>query len=109
MQDWEYKVADAGRIDEFFDAYLAEPLTADERFVLMEIVIQSCEDHPVPLDSQPRWAEVVQGLRDNVALHASTITYWSCVEDPLQPPENLWRVSPAMREIIADLPGEFLG
>lgn len=104
MQDWEYEVADSERIGEFLDAYLSEPLTADERFVLMEIIVQSSEDHPAPLSAQPRWGEVVESLRANVALHATTISYWACVDEPSQPLEELWRVTQAMRELVAELP-----
>ncbi|MCP5384447.1 MAG: hypothetical protein H6913_07510 [Altererythrobacter sp.] len=44
MQDWEFEVADANRIDEFLSAYQSQELTDDERFTLMEMIIQSFED-----------------------------------------------------------------
>jgi hypothetical protein len=41
MQDWEHEVADADRIHEFIAAYQSGQLDDDERFTLMELIIQS--------------------------------------------------------------------
>ena len=40
MEDWEYQVADASRLDEFLIALEAGELTDDERFTLSETVMQ---------------------------------------------------------------------
>jgi len=44
MQDWEWEVADPSRINEFVAAYKGGELNDDERFVLMETIIQSFEE-----------------------------------------------------------------
>ncbi len=44
IQDWEWEVADPARIDEYISAYVDAGLTDDERFTLMETVIQAFED-----------------------------------------------------------------
>jgi hypothetical protein len=46
MQDWEWEVADSDRIDEFVAGYHSGELNEDERFTLMETIIQSFEDLP---------------------------------------------------------------
>lgn len=51
MQDWEYEVADPNRIDEFIDAYLSNELNEDEKFALMETILQSFEESSKTLDS----------------------------------------------------------
>ncbi len=44
MQDWEYEVADAQRINEFLIAYTEKTTSEDEKFVLMEMLIESFSD-----------------------------------------------------------------
>jgi hypothetical protein len=44
MQDWSWEVADATRLDEFLAVYQTASLTDDERFTLMEVLLQSFED-----------------------------------------------------------------
>ena len=44
MQDWQWEVADCARLSEFLDAYENSGLTDDERFTLMEIMLESFED-----------------------------------------------------------------
>ncbi len=44
-------------------------------------------------------------LRDHVHLHAHTIYYWDCVGDGSN--DEVWRVTPDLREIVGDLPRAF--
>ncbi|HVZ37577.1 MAG TPA: hypothetical protein VG963_34385, partial [Polyangiaceae bacterium] len=60
MQDWAWEVADPDRIDEFLAAYEAGDLSDDERFTLMETMLQSFENLPGPLDSDPRWSRLLR-------------------------------------------------
>jgi hypothetical protein len=98
MQDWEWEVADADRIDEFLAAFDAGDLSEDERFTLMETLIQSFEDLLTPLEHDPRWSRALAMLESNVALHAHSIWYWSCVGE--DDPSNQWRVTPFLRSIL---------
>lgn len=43
-QDWEWEVADPARIDEYLNAYHVGEFTDDERFTLMETLIQAFDD-----------------------------------------------------------------
>ena len=54
MQDWEWEVASPERIDEFLAAYEGGELTDDERFTLMETLLQSFEDVDAPLLNDSR-------------------------------------------------------
>ena len=44
MQDWEWQVADPERTDEFLSVFLADELDEDERFTLLETLIQCFEE-----------------------------------------------------------------
>ena len=96
MQDWEYEVADPERVLEFLAAYDIEDLSDDERFCLMEIVIQSFEELEDERLRKGVWPQIEAILRQNFGLHAHTVWYWACFENPL---EDYWSVTPQMRLI----------
>ncbi len=101
MQDWEWEVADAGRIDEFLTGYCSGELSEDECFTLMETLIESFEDlcsAGTTLESDPRWARLLALLDDQIALHIKTVWYWSVEDSSL---EDAWRVTPFMRTLLA--------
>ena len=107
MQDWEWQVADPHRIDEFLSAYEGAALSEDERFTLMETLIQSFEDLDAPLAAEPRWSRLLELLDRNVALHAHSICYWSLIENENQDPDDCWRVTPFMQTILRRHPEIF--
>ena len=96
MQDWEYIVADSNRINEFLKAYIEEPLTEDEKFVLMEILIQSFDDSNRNLAQDIDWQCLLKLLENNMELHATTICYWACGNTAY---DLCWTVTPYLREI----------
>jgi len=98
MQDWEWEIADAGRIDAFMAAYQSGELDEDERFTLMETIIQSFEDLGDALPSDGRWPRVLDLLDANIRLHASTVWYWA-VSDATSAEEQ-WSVTPSVRGIL---------
>ena len=55
FQDWEWIFADPARIDEFVNAYESGELNDDEKFTLMEMIIQSFEDLDEQLEENSRW------------------------------------------------------
>jgi hypothetical protein len=55
IQDWAWEAADSDRIDEFIAAYKSGQLNDDERFALMETIIQSFEDLGEALYADTRW------------------------------------------------------
>lgn len=105
MQDWEWEVADPQRINEFLAAYISEELTDNEKFTLMEIILQSFEDLNEPLESDSRWDKVLTILDQNIALHLNSVYYWSALDTKDQ--EEQWRVTPFLRLIIEKHRAEF--
>jgi len=82
MQDWEWKVTDPGRLDEFFAAYLSGELSADERFTIMASLLQCFESSGLDLERDPRWTRVALALDADIDLHACTVWYSSCLARP---------------------------
>lgn len=43
-QDWEYEVANIERLEEFIEYYQNVDMDIDEKFILMIIILESCND-----------------------------------------------------------------
>jgi hypothetical protein len=99
MQDWEWEVADHTRLDEFIGAYQSGDLDDDERFTLMEIIIQSFEDLGARSEHDPRWQCILDILDRNVELHACSVWYWSALDGESR--EEQFSVTPSMRSVLA--------
>ena len=99
MQDWEWEVADPARIDEFLSAYASGELDEDERFTIMETLLQSFEESEIELWSDPRWITVLNHLERNIDLHAYSAWYWSCLDS--DDAQEWFRLTPHLREILA--------
>src|SRR4051812_17349024 len=92
MQDWPWEVADAERIDEFLDAYDSAGLSDDERFTLMEIILQSFEDLGQGRGFDARWQRALDVLDPSIDLHAYSVWYWSDLEN--ENGDEQWLVTP---------------
>jgi hypothetical protein len=99
MQDWEWEVADAARIDEFLAAYMSGELGEDERFTIMETILQSFEESELDLSSDARWKEVLAALEARIDLHAYSVWYWSCLD--FEDSHDWFRSTPHLRQILA--------
>jgi hypothetical protein len=97
MQDWEWEVGDAERLDEFISVYQSGELDDDERFVLMEMILQSFEDLGGIVWTDPRWEPVGHLLDRNIQLHAHSIFYWSCPDT--DDPKGQFAITPVIRPI----------
>ena len=100
MQDWEWEVADPSRIEEFLVAYESGELSDDERFTLVETIFQSFEELPDSIDTDPRWAQVLDILVSHFELHAYSVWYWSDLKNETKA-EDSWRVTPFLRQVLA--------
>jgi hypothetical protein len=106
-QDWEWEVAKPEHFTQWLATYRDQPLSDDERFSLMEMLIQCVEDfipyEPTPevVESLPEWNAVASLLRLKPHLHASSIVYWSVFGE--NDPEALFRLSVPMRRIWAEV------
>ena len=98
MQDWEWEVADSDRIDEFISAYESGQLDDDEKFTLMEIIIQSFEEFESSLSIEPRWKKILNIIENNIELHIYSVWYWSDLENDNE--DDQWKVNPFIRSIL---------
>jgi hypothetical protein len=98
MQDWPWEVADAARLDEFLAAYESGDLSDDERFALMEIILQSFEDLAASTGFDARWDRALDTIDRNVDLHAQSVWYWSVLGNDDR--EEQWLVTPHLRSIL---------
>ncbi len=95
MQDWEWEVADARRFDEFVAAYRTEDLTEDERFLLMEMLVQCVEDIAADTGNHDAaWSVIKPFVLSRPRLHEDTVSYWACLDKT-----DGFRVSPDMRRL----------
>ena len=102
MQDWEHQVSDEARIDEFLAAYETAGLSDDEKFTLMEMIIDSFEAFAHvggDLSSDSRWQRTLAILNKNISLHAYSVWYWSCLEAANE--DEMFYTSPFIRQILA--------
>lgn len=79
-QDWEWTVASADKFQSWLAVYRTADLSDDERFSLMEMLIQCVDELATQLDRPAEdlqeWKAVETILLANVRLHASTVHYW---------------------------------
>ncbi|MFK8013468.1 MAG: hypothetical protein AB8B80_15625 [Marinicellaceae bacterium] len=93
-QDWPWQVSDSTRLTEFIKSYKHDGLTDDEKFTLMDLILQSFEDLDSVEDLQEnkRWLEINEILNQNIELHIYTVWYWADGYD--------FRISPLLTEIL---------
>jgi hypothetical protein len=98
MQDWPWEVADAGRLDELLAVYKDGGLSDDERFTLIESMLQSFEDLGRSTGFDSRRDRTLEILDRNIDLHAHSVWYWSDLENDNA--EEQWLVTPFLRRIV---------
>ena len=92
-QDWEWTNSHPKQLPDYLAAYQSGELNDDERFTLMEMMIQCAEDE----HGKVHLKAVIGLLETNVQLHLYSIYYWACIGSDL---EDSWEIAPAMREIL---------
>ncbi|MBW3524821.1 hypothetical protein [Chryseobacterium sp. NKUCC03_KSP] len=95
-QDWEFIVGKSEDIEEYINYYTTE-VDEDNKFALMEIIIQTTEDQTTENDFLKYLKIVLKLLKENFRLHEYSVFYWSCFEN--ENIEDCWKVSPFMREL----------
>lgn len=102
MQDWEVELADASRIADFLDLYDSPQLQDDDRFLLMGMIIASLDEaSSVGAETASAWTRAESFLRRDGGLHATTLSYWACGDDP--DPDHQFYVTPIIRPIWCDV------
>ncbi|HEX8016476.1 MAG TPA: hypothetical protein VF465_14700 [Flavobacterium sp.] len=95
-QDWEFIVGKSENIEKYIKHYNFE-IDDDNKFALMEIIIQAIEEQETDNDFV-KYSEIVQELlSENFQLHEHSIFYWSCFDN--ENLEDCWRITPLMRSL----------
>ena len=101
MQDWQYEVADAARVEEFLIYYENNCLSLNEKITLMELILESYNDYVTGNSENPVVSErLCQVLQKESKLFSNTIEYWSCGNDDL---EDCFAITPLVRKVKAGL------
>jgi hypothetical protein len=96
MQDWSYEIAEPEDIQKYLDHY--ESITnEDDKFVLMEMIIQSTEYQRNDPDFVKYCSIVKDLLIKDFIIHQYTIYYWASMDQADL--TNAWKIAPLMREI----------
>jgi len=109
--DWELAVADSTRIDEFVTLYENGGLTDDERFTLMEVILNSVihavAENDTSILKSDIWQKILTLLEQNIEIHIYSVWYYSSVEYDDVDIEDSWCIAPFMRPILARHQGRF--
>jgi hypothetical protein len=96
MQDWSYTKSNPKDIQKYLSLYTTT-IDEDEKFVLMEFIIQATEDQ-ITEKLFLYFSEKLRNILEvEFKLHQYTIHYWSCFYN-----ENVtecWRITSLMRQI----------
>lgn len=95
-QDWEWTHSRFEQVPAYLAAYTSGELDDDERFTLMEMMIDCLNGQT----EAPEYEPMLRLLNENIKLHLSTVWYWSVTEHIGEDPDFSWEISPAMREIL---------
>ena len=99
MQDWSYTAGNPNDIEKYISHY-DETTDEDEKFVLMELIIQATEDQEKQKSFTKYWDRVKPVLEKDFNIHEYTIHYWSCFDN--EDEEDCWKITPLMRQLWAD-------
>ena len=100
MQDWEYEIADFQRLNEFLAAYESGKLSDDERFTLMEMMLESFRGSGEVEERSPRWLHALALIERNIELHVYTVCYWACLGHSEEELELAFEAAPDMRAML---------
>tara|TARA_R110000850_G_scaffold273518_2_gene410076 strand:+ start:3013 stop:3438 length:426 start_codon:yes stop_codon:yes gene_type:complete len=99
IQDWERYFADETRIAEFLDLYFSGPLDADQRSLLMDLIIAStafAEDGQVTVE---QWSMIETALLANADLHGRTVWEWADIDEETGISPNDFPISERMQDL----------
>lgn len=95
-QDWKFIIGKSEDIEEYINYHITE-VNEDDKFTLMEIIIQATEDQTIE-DNFLKYLKIaIKLLKENFPLHAYSIYYWSCFEN--KNIKDCRKVSSYMRDV----------
>ncbi|MBP8034386.1 MAG: hypothetical protein KAZ71_07290 [Bacteroidia bacterium] len=96
MQDWSYTEGKPEDIEKYI-AHYNSTTDDDNKFVLMELIIQATDDQTEKPSFHKYWDIVKNILQKDFTIHEYTVYYWSCFDT--QNIDDCWRISENMREL----------
>ncbi len=90
MQDWSYTEGKPEDIEKYIALYNSTT-NDDNKFVLMELIIQATEDQTEKTSFHKYWDIVKNILQKDFTIHEYTVYYWSCFDT--QNIDDCWSVS----------------
>ncbi len=98
-QDWEWIISDSERIWDYIRFYNIGHLSAYERRLLMEMMLQAVNDDKLEFGFMPRfWLKVKALLETNFSVHKQTIEYWANIGE-FAPSYYSWAIAKELRKI----------
>jgi hypothetical protein len=102
MQDWAYEVAKSDDLENYLNHYNSLS-DEDEKFVLMQLIIQAINDKKGLVELEFYWENVKGLLIKDFKIHQYTIFYWSVFH--AENANEEWVISPYMRNISKEISG----
>jgi len=98
-QDWEIEIASSNIAEKVLDSYIyRKDLNKDERFTLMNIVIESINDYIYQYNSKfPKMDILKNILCSEFNIYKEVIIYYACLDINI---EDSFPISKFMREIL---------
>jgi len=94
MQDWPLEVGVASDIEKYIRHY-ETCRDDDEKFVLMEAIIQATEDQPNEIAFLKYWEQIRPMLIEDFSIHEYTVFYWLCTNSADETAR--WKISKKLR------------
>lgn len=104
-QDWQYETAQLSDIDKYFAKYHATN-DDDIRFLLMEMILQTCEESRHSDWISNHWPTVKLLLQSNFHIHEYTVYYWCVFQN--EDVEDCFYITGPMRTLWNGQSGKFL-
>lgn len=97
MQDWPYEVANSEEIEKYI-SYYRKVRDDDEKFVVMQAIIEAVEDQKKQEQFLKYWIIVQELLKQDFQIHEYTIYYWADFDN--EDIEDCFKISGFMRELF---------
>ncbi|WP_149205731.1 hypothetical protein [Flavobacterium johnsoniae] len=97
MQDWPYEVVNSNEIEKYI-AHYRKVIDDDEKFVVMQAIIQAAEEQEEHELFLKYWIIIQDLLKKDFHIHEYTAYYWSCFDT--EDIDNCFKISIYMRELF---------
>ena len=90
-------MADPNRLEDFFDYYINNKLSSDEKRTLMQLILESYNDYVGKEGFNSDYSSKLRNiLKKDLNLYMDLIDDWSCDKEDL---EDCYEITPLIREI----------